>query len=221
MASRTDFLQFLMNPKKWWIPFTIIFSISLSGVVLIGYETYNDAPPLPSFFSERSEIVFTNDDILRGQSVFQKYALMDYGSMFGDGANRGPDFTAQALHQTSIYMKEFYQDQSGSTELEQLGINEKVKIELKRNRYEQGTNSVILSDAQLYALVRLREFYVEFFSGKDTKSFQPAGYFKSDTEIEDLATFFFWGSWVCSTERPGKTYSYTHNWPYDPQAGNT
>ena len=71
MASRTDFLQILMNPKKWWIPFTIIFSISISGVMLIGYETYNDAPPLPSFLTERSEMIFTNDDILRGQSVFR------------------------------------------------------------------------------------------------------------------------------------------------------
>jgi nitric oxide reductase subunit B len=220
MASRTDFLQFLMNPKKWWIPFTIIFSISFSGVLLIGYETYNDAPPLPSFLTERSEMVFTNNDILKGQSIFQKYALMDYGSMFGDGANRGPDFTAQALHQTAVYMNEFYQDQAGTTELEQLGVSEKVKIELKRNRYEEKTNSVILSDAQLYALVRLREFYVEFFSGRNADSFQPAGYFENDKEIEDLATFFFWGAWVCSTERPGETYSYTHNWPYDPQAGN-
>src|SRR5690606_9793808 len=33
--------------------------------------------------------------------------------------------------------------------------------------------------------------------------------------------FFFWGGWVCGVNRPGKTYSYTHNWPYDPEAGNT
>jgi nitric oxide reductase subunit B len=122
MGSQTDFLQFLMNPKKWWIPFTIIFSVSISGVAFIGYETYNDAPPLPSFLTKTKEFIFTKDDILKGQSVFQRYALMDYGSMFGDGANRGPDFTAQALHQTSVYMREFYQRQSGSTELEQLGI---------------------------------------------------------------------------------------------------
>jgi nitric oxide reductase subunit B len=220
MGSQTDFLQFLMNPKKWWIPFTIIFSVSISGVAFIGYETYNDAPPLPSFLTKTKEFIFTKDDILKGQSVFQRYALMDYGSMFGDGANRGPDFTAQALHQTSVYMREFYQRQSGSTELEQLGINEKVKIELKENRYEEETNSVILSDAQHYALLCLQEFYIDFFSGKNASSFQPAGYFKSEDEIKNLTTFFFWGGWVCSTERPGETYSYTHNWPFDPQAGN-
>ena len=25
---------------------------------------------------------------------------------------------------------------------------------------------------------------------------------------------------MCAAERPGFDYSYTHNWPYDPQAGN-
>ncbi|HEY0749649.1 MAG TPA: cbb3-type cytochrome c oxidase subunit I, partial [Chitinophagaceae bacterium] len=36
-----------------------------------------------------------------------------------------------------------------------------------------------------------------------------------------MTAFFFWGSWVCGVERPGEHYSYTHNWPYDPSAGNT
>ena len=34
---------------------------------------------------------------------------MEYGSMFGDGANRGPDYTAEALHYVSKYMNDYYQ----------------------------------------------------------------------------------------------------------------
>jgi nitric oxide reductase subunit B len=219
MASGTDSLQFLMNPKKWWIPFTFIFVISFTGVGLIGYETYYEAPPLAAFVDANGKTVFTKEDILKGQSVFQRYALMDYGSMFGDGANRGPDFTAQALHQTTLYMKEFYQNKSDMNELEQMGIDGKVKKELKKNRYHKETNSVNISAAQLYAYRKLEIFYHDFFSGKNNSSFQ-TGYFKSDEEIKDLTTFFFWGSWVCSTARPGQTYSYTHNWPFDPEAGN-
>ena len=40
---------------------------------------------------------FSKEDVLDGQAVFQKYALMGYGSMFGDGANRGPDYTAEGI----------------------------------------------------------------------------------------------------------------------------
>jgi nitric oxide reductase subunit B len=35
---------------------------------------------------------------MAGQHVFQKYGLMQYGTIFGHGAYLGPDFTAQYLH---------------------------------------------------------------------------------------------------------------------------
>ncbi|MFO8390432.1 cbb3-type cytochrome c oxidase subunit I, partial [Staphylococcus aureus] len=40
-------------------------------------------------------------------------------------------------------------------------------------------------------------------------------------KVEHLSQFFFWGAWLSSTDRPGKTFSYTNNWPYDVDAGNT
>jgi len=46
---------------------------------VIGYETYYKAPPIPDFVSENGESVFSQKDILDGQTVFQKYALMEYG----------------------------------------------------------------------------------------------------------------------------------------------
>ena len=114
-------IQFLMNPKKWWIPITIILAVSITGVSIIGYETYYKAPPIPDYVSESGEPVFTHDDILAGQAVFQKYALMEYGSMFGDGANRGPDFTAEGLHQISNSLQQYYANQPDITKLEWLG----------------------------------------------------------------------------------------------------
>ena len=52
-------------------------------------------------------------------------------------------------------------------------------------------------------------------------AFKPAGYITDSVEIKSLTAFIFWGSWVCGVERPGENYSYTHNWPYDKEAGNT
>ena len=34
-------------------------------------------------------------------------------------------------------------------------------------------------------------------------------------------TYFTWAAWAAVANRPGKDYSYTNNWPYDPAAGNT
>ena len=38
---------------------------------------------------------------------------------------------------------------------------------------------------------------------------------------EQLSAFIFWGAWAAITERPGEDYTYTNNWPFDPQLGNT
>jgi len=219
MESKKGFIHFVMNPKKWWIPLTFIFVISITGVGIIGFETYYEAPPIPTFVNEAGEPVFGTADILEGQAVFQRSALMDYGSMFGDGANRGPDFTAQALHQITVYLNEYYGNEPGLSKLEFLAVKELVKRELKENQYKKTTNTVSLTNAQEYAYARLIEFYKGYFhSGQQSLK---SDYFASSEDIKKISAFFYWGAWVCSTERPGKHYSYTHNWPYDPEAGNT
>lgn len=221
MDARKGFFQLLMNPRKWWIPLTVIFAVSLTGVVLIGFETYYEAPPIPDYMSSSGEPVFTKEEILKGQATFQQKALMDFGSMFGDGANRGPDFTAQALHQVTVYMNEFYGRENHDGSLTTLlGITERVKAELRQNNYVAESNTVVLSPAHEHATRRLIEFYEEYFTGITGQKSLANGYIGSKDEIRNLAGFFFWGSWVCSAARPGESYSYTHNWPYDPDAGN-
>jgi nitric oxide reductase subunit B len=218
---KTSFIQFLMNPKKWWIPLTVILVVSIAGVSHIGYETYFKAPPIPDFIDEQGQTVLTQDEILEGQAVFQRKALMEYGSMFGDGASRGPDYTAQALHQVAEYMKAYYANQPDAAKLSRLGTDIQVQRDIKSNRYEKSANLVRLGPAQVFAYGQLFLYYKEVFTGKGKDSFKPHGYIHDDAEISRLTSFFFWGAWVCGVERPGKNYSYTHNWPYDPVAGNS
>ena len=223
--GKKNFIGYLLNPRNWWLPLLIIFIISATGVTMIGVHTYTEAPPIPGYISKESKPIFTKEEILEGQAVFQKYALMNYGSMFGDGANRGPDFTAETLHQLTLYMNEYYQAQlktNGSNDLLSKGVAEQVKAEIKSNRYNNDLNQVILSDAQQFAAGKLIKFYQEKFTNPSAAgAFKPSGYITDFAELKSLASFFFWGAWVCGVERPGEKYSYTHNWPYDPAAGNT
>lgn len=224
MANK-NFIAYLLNPKNWWLPLLVIFVISIIGVTMIGVHTYTEAPPIPSFVTGSSKTVFSKEDILEGQAVFQKYALMEYGSMFGDGANRGPDYTAEALHMVSQYMNDYYAahltTDSNASLLKQ-GAIEQVKAEIKINRYQKEQNRVLLSDAQVYATGELVKYYERKFTDNSFPgAFKPSGYLTDKTSLRALTAFFFWGSWVCGVERPGETYSYTHNWPYDPAAGNT
>ena len=221
-------IDYLMNTKNWWGPLVFILIISLAGVGLIGYQTYNDAPPMTGFTTEKGNILIDKSTIERGQIVFHKYALMEYGSFFGDGAQRGPDFTAEALHQINVSMNEFYrrknEDSIGrpSTVTEQKIIAEQVREELKKNLYDKEENIVVLSEGYVYALNELEDYYIKVFTENDANNkFPLKNYITDKKEIKDLAGFFFWGAWVCVTERPGENFSYTHNWPFDKDAGNT
>ncbi|MGH2566254.1 MAG: hypothetical protein ACRDE5_17170, partial [Ginsengibacter sp.] len=222
---KRNFINYLLSPKNWWLPLLIIFTISIAGVTMIGVHTYTEAPPIPDYVSKNGEVIFSKDDVLNGQAVFQKYALMEYGTMFGDGALRGPDYTAEALHQVSQKMNTYYESKlinQPNEDLLQKGIGEQVKAEIKTNSYNKGNNTVSLSDGQAFGAEELVKYYTEKFTDASTPgAFKPAKYITDKNEIRSLTAFFFWGSWVCGVERPGETYSYTHNWPYDPAAGNT
>lgn len=221
-------IDYLMNPKNWWAPLVFILIISVAGVGMIGYQTYNDAPPMTGFKASNGDVLIDKSTIERGQLVFHKYALMEYGSMFGDGAQRGPDFTAEALHQISVYMNEYniqeFEKKNGRavSEMEQKIIAEQTKEELRKNNYNEANNIVELSPAQTYALQNLKLYYEKAFSNSDAgNSYGLKNYITDKEEIADLSGFFFWGAWVCVAERPGSGFSYTHNWPYDKEAGNT
>ena len=41
-------------------------------------------------------------------NVFQRYGLMEYGSVYGHGAYLGPDFTAEYLHKSAEFLIEAY-----------------------------------------------------------------------------------------------------------------
>lgn len=223
--AKKSFISYLLNPRNWWLPLLVIFIVSMAGVMMTGIHTYTEAPPVASYISSKNEVIFSKEDILQGQETFQKYALMEHGSMFGDGANRGPDYTAEALHQIAQYMNAYYVSQlppDKNQDLMKKGIAEQVKIEMKANRYDSKVKKVALSDAQTYAAAELTKYYEQkFLNPSFAGAFKPVGYITNKKEIRSLAAFYFWGAWVCVAERPGEQYSYTHNWPYDPSAGNS
>ena len=221
-------INYFMNTKNWWKPLTFILIISLAGVGTIGYQTYNDAPPMSGFQTDSGEQLINKRTIINGQEVFHKYALMEYGSFFGDGAQRGPDFTAEALHQTVLYMRDYHasaflkDNNRSATDMEQKIIAENVKDEIKANRFNSTDDIVVLTKAQVYAVKQLRKYYTDFYIDQNKAGqFPPVGYISDRQDVSDLSDFFFWGGWVCGVERPNSNFSYTHNWPYDPDAGNT
>ncbi|MEW5725238.1 MAG: cbb3-type cytochrome c oxidase subunit I, partial [Thermodesulfobacteriota bacterium] len=207
------------------------FLIGIFGAILVGligyYYTQKDLPPYPGrvLAPDGSELT-TGERIKAGQQVWQKYGLMDLGTVWGHGTYRGPDFTAQALHNLGQNMRqkkaldEFGKEYSALTE-EQAGAVDAVVIkQIKTNNYDQAKDVLPLTDLQAAALAENRTFYDRLFTeGDPTGPIRP-GVIKDADERRDLADFFFWTAWCSGTIRPGDEHTYTNNWPHDKSVGN-
>jgi nitric oxide reductase subunit B len=76
------------------------FVVSMAFLLLGGLFTKDRLPPYPGkVVDSKGDILFQKSDIMAGQSVYQRYGLMDHGSVWGHGSQRGPEFSANTLHQ--------------------------------------------------------------------------------------------------------------------------
>jgi nitric oxide reductase subunit B len=225
-SSQQNLALWLVNKKNWLTHFMIVAGISIAGLIYLGGATYTGAPPLVDYVSSSGDTVISQQQIKRGKELFHIRGLMSWGSFWGDGAERGPDFTADALHRTVMGMRAFYgqdlEQRAGSlTQHDQDAISVRVKREVHNNAYDEEAGVIRLNDAQVSALGDLNAHYTRMFNDPAySEAYEPSGLISDPDDLRDLTAFFFWGGWVSAADRPGETYSYTHNWPGDKDAGN-
>jgi len=220
-----------------------IFTFVVSMVILLvgGHFANRQVPPIPEKVVSGGQPVGTPEidgaSIRDGQDVYQRYGLMDHGSVWGHGSLRGMDFSAYTLHCVGALARVFH-DSNGKPpadrfrtlpprprrDLDELDV--KVIKELRRNRYSEATKTLELTPAQAYAVEQMRMFWEKEFGEGD----EHYGFLKNTIptadERRDLADFFFWTAWAAGTNRlaaDGRqlNYSYTNNWPSDRTVGST
>jgi nitric oxide reductase subunit B len=91
---------------------------------------------------------------------------------------------------------------------------------LKENRYDPASDTLTLTDPEADSFRKQQEAWREYFSAPDHNGGLAAGVIHDPGELHDLTAFFAWTAWASAARRPGKPYSYTNNFPYDPLAGN-
>ncbi len=214
-----------MNALKWAAILT--FVISLVVLILGGLFTQGELPPYPGkIVGPNGEVLFTEKDIFAGQDVFQQRGLMDHGSVWGHGSQRGPEFSATSLRLESEVVRDFVSKRDYGkpyTELDDLQreiVDLKTVREIRTNRYDPATNTLTLTEAQVLGLQKVIEFWNTMFEkGEVRYGFLP-NTISSPQDRLQIGRFFFWTAWVASTNRPGQSYSYTNNWPADRTVGN-
>ncbi len=214
--------------SPWWRHGAILVMIlGFSVLLIVTALTYTNAPPVPRQVTDTSgKVLFTGGDIERGQEVFLKHGLMEHGTLWGHGAYLGPDYTAEHLHREvqiardSLASARFGKAFGSLSEPEQGLVGDAVRAELKANHYDPSSGTLVLSAGETRASRALEAYWADYFSRVDAAPGLPPKSIDDPEEIRLLNVYFTWATWATVTNRPGQNYTYTNNWPYDPDAGN-
>lgn len=214
--------------SPWWRRAALLVMLfGFSILIYLTVNAYHSAPPIPErAVSNDGSVIFTRQDVQSGQQVFLKYGLMENGSIWGHGAYLGPDFSATYLHNLSedanqiIAQQKYQKDFSALTIAEQSLVKASVTSDLKQNRYDSKKDELVLTEEEVKSFNNQIGYWGNYFASVENNGGLQNALISDPTELKQLTSFFAWTSWVSVTQRPDKPYSYTNNFPYDPNVGN-
>lgn len=229
----SDALQTGSEPEEaslspWWIrSIVIVMVVGLAGLITITLLAYRNAPPIPARIVDASGIsLFTGDDIGNGQALFLRYGLMDNGTIWGHGAYLGPDYSAEALHRigenvaAALAQRQYGQPLAALTPMQMAAIRSEVAVTLKTNRYDAANDTLHLTAPEAEGYRSEVGFWTRYFHDPVGNGGLKPDLITDPAELHQLTAFITWAAWVSVANRPGDDFSYTNNFPYDPDVGN-
>ncbi len=220
------------SPAKlspWWRHAVIIVMVfGFTILIWLSARTYENAPPIPEkVVGPAGETIFTGADIQAGQQVFLKYGLMDNGSVWGHGAYLGPDFSAEYLHALSTDAQEFVAIHrygipfSVLDTLRRVVVTSDVAQLLRQNRYDPASKALTFTEPERFSFIKQVGRWTRYFLDPGSNAGLAKKLIKDPAELRQLTAFFAWTAWSSVASRPGESYSYTNNFPFDPSVGNS
>jgi nitric oxide reductase subunit B len=213
--------------KKLWIGFGAVLVISFSILGWIGTRIYQEMPPIPDrIVSTDGGVVAASGDVSRGQNVWQSMGGMQVGSIWGHGSYVAPDWTADWLHRELSFVLDEWANKESGKPYAQLAVEDQGRLRgrleamYRANTYNKATGTLTIDPVRARAFEACLKHFAEVFINGNERYSIPAGSISSPERMRLFATFMFWTSWTASTNRPGDTVSYTHNWPHEPLVGN-
>src|SRR5579859_2097507 len=133
----------LLVSKAWFQASIFVLLCGFFVMGLLAYRTYTGEPPIPAkVVGPDGSVLFTGDDVTRGQEVFLRNGLMEYGSIFGHGAYLGPDYTADYLRRSAASVYQVHGGQQSDS------ANSLTVTEFKTNRYDAASDTLTFTRAQ-------------------------------------------------------------------------
>ncbi len=223
----------MSKSKKFWIGFWAVVILSFGVLGYYGRQIYVQAPPIPErVVTAKGLVVYTGEDIRKGQKVWQTAGGQELGSVWGHGAYVAPDWSADWLHRELVAMLDIMSMKEGGvpyskrSSSDQASLRERLRTDIRKNTYDTSSKNLTISAVRAKAVARVAAHYDSLFGKDPALSKLRQAYAMREPTLEDakrrrvLAAFFFWTSWACATNRPKNDISYTNNWPPEELIGN-
>jgi nitric oxide reductase subunit B len=211
----SDGKRAMMVSRTWVQVAALVLLFGFAVLGFLAFRTYETDPPIAErVVSQSGQLLFTGADVTKGEQVFLTDGLMQDGSIFGQGAYLGPDFTADYLHRAAVIVTGQYGGKGSDTAQQQ------VIRDFKTNRYDARSRTLTYTNAQAKAFEELVGYYGTYFGVDSQANGLRPDAIPDQTQIRQLTSFFSWSAWAGSTLRPGKNYSYTNSWPPESLVGN-
>jgi nitric oxide reductase subunit B len=211
------------NVLKWVLMIVAIVTFALLAWATT--VTYRLAPPQPDrFMGTNGAVVMTAADIVAGKSGFQRADLMDYGSLYGMGSYYGEDYTASTLVKLATATRNNIAVAATGKTFESLPTAQQAASTVAMQQNLHGIDltkrEVILPNAVASAIASVRDEIAKGFHAADpAEGWTPA--YSLDPELaRQTADFLVFSALTTVAWRPGVTWSWTENWPYEPLVGN-
>ncbi|MAE94078.1 MAG: nitric oxide reductase large subunit [Deltaproteobacteria bacterium] len=223
----------MKTDRRLWTALALVLITTFSILGFFGREVYRQAPPIPErIVTGSGRVLLTRDDILTGQQVWQSIGGQQVGSIWGHGAYQAPDWSADWLHREATSLLALWSAREHAVAVADLAAPDRAALEgrlreeMRGNTYDAGSGTLVVSEDRASAMAETARHYRALFGGDPALHALRDDYAMRETSVEgaeklrQLAAFFFWTSWACTTERPGSDTTYTNNWPHEPLVGN-
>jgi nitric oxide reductase subunit B len=212
------------NVLKW-----ILLAVAVGSFALFAWATvltYERAAPQPErFVAAGGATLMTAEGIFAGKAGFQKADLMDYGSLYGMGSYFGQDYTAFGVMRLAKLTEERLAQSGFGAGFDTLPIDRQaaVRDEMRQQlqKIDLTQHEVIVPDALASAVVTLRTEMTKNLRTVDLTTGWTPAYSLDETEAAHTAEFLIYSALTTVARRPDATWSWTENWPYEPEVGNT
>jgi nitric oxide reductase subunit B len=219
--------------RLWWLLGTSML-VMFGTLLYFGARIYQAAPPIPTAVrSEGGQTIFTGEQILRGQNVWQSLGGMEQGSIWAHGSYVAPDWSADWLHREASALLDRLASDTGVSSYAHLSPPDQARLRallqtaMRTNTFDTRSGVVTVSNDRARAIDTVSSHYSDLFRAltPEARSLRERYAFPTNAtltteESAALNAFFFWTAWASVTQRPGDSISYTSNWPHEPLVGN-